>query len=53
MKAIVFFDGGCAPKNPGHAAFAVVVKLGKKRHVLSRYIGVHIRGPYKPDSYRS
>jgi ribonuclease H / adenosylcobalamin/alpha-ribazole phosphatase len=41
MKAIVFFDGGCAPKNPGHAAFAVVVKLGKKRHVLSRYIGIH------------
>lgn len=40
MKAIVYFDGGCAPKNPGHAGFAVVVKMkGEKTRILSRYIG--------------
>jgi ribonuclease HI len=40
MKARVYFDGGCAPKNPGHAGFAVVVKMhGEKTKILSRYIG--------------
>ena len=41
MKAVIFFDGGCAPKNPGHAGFAVVVRLDGKKHILSRYIGIH------------
>lgn len=43
--AIVHFDGGCRPTNPGHAAIGVVVYLngedgqGQKGHHLSRYIG--------------
>jgi ribonuclease HI len=40
-EALIWFDGGCAPKNPGHAAFAVVVKQkGSKPRVISRYLGI-------------
>jgi len=41
LRANVYIDGGCAPQNPGHAGFAVVVRMrGAKMKVLSRYIGV-------------
>lgn len=41
-KAFIFIDGGCAPKNPGHSAFAVVVKRPKESpKVISRYLGIH------------
>ena len=41
MRALAYFDGGCRPRNPGHAGIAVVVKLGGRKHILSRYIGIH------------
>jgi len=42
LRANVYFDGGCAPTNPGHAGFAVVVKYpGRRTRVLSRYLGIH------------
>lgn len=40
MIARIKIDGGCAPKNPGHAGIAVVVKLDGKTHILNRYIGI-------------
>lgn len=40
MRAVLHFDGGCRPKNPGHAAFACVVKLDGEEHVIARYIGI-------------
>lgn len=38
--ALVYFDGGCRPRNPGHAGFAVVVLMDGKTRILSRYIGL-------------
>ena len=35
------FDGGCRPKNPGYAGFAVVIDLDGEEHILSRLIGIH------------
>lgn len=46
MKAIVHFDGGCRPTNPGHAGIGVVAYMnendgrGAKGHEFSRYIGI-------------
>lgn len=41
MHGILHFDGGSAPKNPGHAAFACVVDCEDgTREILSRYIGI-------------
>lgn len=39
-KAIVSFDGGARPTNPGHAGFACVVTVGSQEKVISRYIGI-------------
>jgi ribonuclease HI len=39
-EATVYFDGGCRPKNPGHAGIAVVVLMDNKQRILSRYIGI-------------
>lgn len=40
MKAVMHFDGGCRPTNPGHAGFGVVVYGERhKAHTCSRYIG--------------
>lgn len=39
MKGILRTDGGARPSNPGHAAFACVLEVGGKTHVISRYIG--------------
>jgi ribonuclease HI len=37
--AVMYFDGGCRPTNPGHAGFAVVIELDGNEFILSRYIG--------------
>ena len=39
MRALAHIDGGCRPTNPGHAGFAVVIELGGREHILSRYLG--------------
>ena len=41
MRALANIDGGARPTNPGHAAFAVVIKLypAGTEHIISRYIG--------------
>lgn len=39
MNALVNFDGGCRPTNPGHAGFAVIIDLAGEEFILSRYIG--------------
>jgi len=40
-KALIWIDGGCAPKNPGHAGIGIVIKQkGEKTKILNRYIGV-------------
>ena len=43
MRAIAYIDGGCRPKNPGYAGFAVVINLrpAGTEYILSRYIGIH------------
>lgn len=38
--AILRFDGGCRPRNPGHAAFCSVVKIGDEDYIIARYIGI-------------
>jgi ribonuclease HI len=38
-KALLRFDGGARPTNPGHAGFACVVIIDGEPHELSRYIG--------------
>lgn len=42
MRAVAYVDGGCRPKNPGYAAFAVVINLypAGTEHILSRFIGI-------------
>jgi ribonuclease HI len=40
MRAVAHIDGGARPTNPGHAGFAVVIKLDDgSEHVIARYIG--------------
>ena len=39
MKAILRFDGGARPTNPGHAGFACALKINGEVAILSRYIG--------------
>jgi ribonuclease HI len=41
VRAVAHIDGGARPTNPGHAGFAVVIRLYPQdaRYVLSRYIG--------------
>jgi len=41
MLAVAHFDGGCRPRNPGHAAFASVIELDGEQYVIARYIGWH------------
>jgi ribonuclease HI len=46
VKAVAFTDGGCRPKNPGHAGMAVVIRLSENGvgvtavHSISRYLGI-------------
>ncbi len=40
MKAVLHFDGGCRPTNPGHAAFGAVLEIEDGRvQEIGRYIG--------------
>lgn len=39
-RAVLRFDGGARPTNPGHAGFACVVELDGKTYLLSRYLGI-------------
>lgn len=38
-EAVLHFDGGARPVNPGHAGFASVVNIAGNLHSISRYIG--------------
>jgi ribonuclease HI len=38
-KALMRFDGGARPTNPGHAGFGIVITIDDEEHHLSRYLG--------------
>ena len=42
-KALIWIDGGCAPKNPGHAGIGIVIKQrgisGQDRSKLGVAVG--------------